>query len=307
MTNPTISYGHGYLTDCDDLTGWVETRNNLAVGNAVETVDAGDYFKIVGTSINVGDVDEYAYYTFDFTDNGLSDISSTSFPTFLYRYKTSESSMGFGARIDLLGTFDGGFETILPTSGTIPQFSTSWKAASGSITSGKTITGVRLWMDDYPDTYNGSSTSTVYYDFLLLCKGTFTFPNVGHGMEFRPPSKYAVIPIFGRVGDITQGGGSESAVVTCSCNLDVGDDWKRPQGTTPKTDYVKGQVFLENSHNSYKEPWQWLDTGEHQFKVTMETPVFRYVPTHSLDLLFREYRLSCGSNETYYERFGLNL
>jgi len=170
---------------------------------------------------------------------------------------------------------------------------------------------IRFYADeDAADNANG--TSQVYYDFLLIHKGTFTFPNVAYGLDFTPPPRYATIPIPSRVGDITQGLGSESATVTASCDLNIDNatnDWKRPQGTlSPKTDYVNGEVFMEIAHRTYTEPWQWLDTGTEQFKVTLENPVFRRMGKgHVLDLLFREYRLGCASNEYYYERFGLNL
>jgi len=146
-----------------------------------------------------------------------------------------------------------------------------------------------------------------------LYKGTFTFPNVGHGLEYTPPPRYAIIPIPSRVGDITQGLGSELATVRASCDLDIGT-WKRLVANGYSADdYVDGQVFDEISHRTYTEPWQWLNTGTgRQFKATLETPVFRYATsgnktTHILDLLFREYRLSDASNESHVERFGLNL
>jgi hypothetical protein len=114
--------------------------------------------------------------------------------------------------------------------------------------------------------------------------------------------------------------GSESATVQVSCDLNVGrinpasveytgDDWKRPQAvdTEEQTDVVKGQVFMDIAHNSFQEAWQWFDTDTEQFKVTLEHPDFGREERHRLDLLFREYRRSCGSNETYVERFGLNL
>jgi len=86
----------------------------------------------------------------------------------------------------------------------------------------------------------------------------------------------------------------------------------RPQGVENKTDNVKAEVFLDIAHNTYREPWQWFTTGEHQFKATMETPIFRRIvekpkTRHIVDLTFREVRSNCGSNEQYYERFGLNL
>jgi len=204
--------------------------------------------------------------------------------------------------------------------GETPEYSTDWKVVSGDFLADKTVQWLFFYAaEDEVDNPNG--TYYVDYDFLLLHKGTFTFPNCGEGFDFSPPPRYAIIPIFGRVGDVTQGGGSELAVVHCGCNLDVGSEtidgvtvskWMRPQGATPKTDYVKAEVFYDIAHNTYREPWQWLDTGTEQFKATMETPVFRKPVSggktrHVLDLTFREYRAGCGSNEQYYERFGLNL
>jgi hypothetical protein len=129
-----------------------------------------------------------------------------------------------------------------------------------------------------------------------------------------------MIPIPGRTGDNTQNMGSNSAQCHCTCNLDLSnatDDWRRPPGNLDKDldaviigqgDYIAGQVFDEIAHNSYTEPWQWLDTGNRQFKATLEDPMFTYQgKTHTVQLTFTELRRGSGSTETYIERFGLNL
>jgi len=311
LTNPSITYGHKYLDDCDcsdPTTFYTENRLNMLAGDATPTILYGDVLQIEAV-FDEGATDEYCNYEKDITN-----FSSNTYPYFIVRWKTSESANGAKAKV-ILG-FTSGTQVILDES-----YSTTWKVASGTITADKTIDKVFFYAED--DGTNG--TFYVYYDFILLHKGTFTFPNVGHGMEFTPPPRYAIVPIFGRVGDITQGGGSELATVTCSCDLDIGrlsttaasctgSDWKRPQGVDVeyKTDYVRGEALIDIAHNTYHEPWQWLDTGTEQFKATLETPVFRRTTSgnktqHSLDLLFREYRLSDASNESYVERFGLNL
>jgi len=169
--------------------------------------------------------------------------------------------------------FQSGSQTILSESS-----STTWVTGSATLDTSK---GNLLWLWLYAN----QATGQVYYDFVLVCKGIFTFPNCGYGLEFTPPARYAM--------------------VTIGCDLDVGD-WKR------SGDHVDGEVFLDIAHNSSSEPWQWLDTGTEQFKATLDTPVFRRESNGNsvrriLDLTFREYRRSSASHETYVERFGLNL
>lgn len=297
MTAPSITHGHGYLNDCDasdPTTFYSENRQNMDPAHATPSTLYGDVLQIEAI-FDDGATEEIVYYEKDITN-----ISTNTYSKYLLRYKTSASSAGAHAQVML--DFTAGDQTILDDA-----YSTTWKIATGDITSGKTVDKIRFYADD--DGTNG--TFYVYYDFLLLHNGIFTLPNVAYDLEFRPPPRYASIPIPSRVGDITQNMGSESATVRMSCDLDIDndtDDWKRPQGTlSPKTDYDNGEVFKEIAHRSYTEPWQWLDTGTEQFKVTLEEPVFRRMGTgHVLDLLFREKRVSCGSNESYVERFGLD-
>ena len=298
MTSPSLTYGRGYGTDCESKTSWNLT--NSSIDTPTHVVQVNDYFELQGTCDDAGD--EYFYVEYDMTN-----ISSDVYTKYLVRWKTSASSNGLGAQVVLIFTV--GDQYIVGS--VAPEFSTDWTVSSGTITSGKTIDKIRLYANDEPNTVT-AGTYQVNYDFCLLHKDTFTFPNVAFGLDFTPPPRYATIPISSRVGDITQNLGSESATVRASCDLDIDNDtndWKRPQGTlTPKDDYVNGEVFMEIAHRSYTEPWQWLDTGKEQFKVTLENPVFRRMGKgHILDLLFREKRVSDASNELYYERFGLNL
>ena len=290
MTKPTITYGLGIITDLaatiEALGTW--TFNNTNLPGATLTVENGDYFTIQGTLTSIND--EYAYAEIDVANT----VNTTVYPYFLLRYKTSAASNGLAAKVRIIYT-DASSEWILTES-----FSTQWKIASGTLTSGKTIDKIQLFADDYPNTI-AAGTFTVSFDFILICKGTFTFPNTQYGSEFNPPPRYAMIPIPTRVSDITQNLGSESATWTASCNLDIGS-WKR------SGDYVKGEVFMDIAHNSYQEPFQWLDTGKEQFKVTLDTLRFpEHSDSHTLDLTFKEYSRSSKSNESYVERFGLNL
>jgi len=306
MTTPTITYGHGFLTDCNSSTGWNKTEVGM---ESTLTVENDDIFVISGICNSPNN--EYAYYEKDITD-----ISSSVYTKFYVRWKTSVASNGAGLLVTLFFT-DASQQDIVGTQAT-QVFSTSWTITSGTITPNKTIDKLRIYIGDTPDTIS-SGTYYVYVDFILLCKNVFTFPNTMHGLEFTPPTRYANIEIPSRVTDVTQNLGSRSATVRVGCNLDrarldttsstcTGDDWKRPQGvdTEYQTDHEKGEVFLDIAHNSYAEPFQWLNTGKYRFKVTLEEPVFREQSNeHTLDLLFREYSRSNKNNESYVERFGI--
>lgn len=284
----SITYGHGFLTDCDDTTSWTENRNNMLDGDATLSVENNDYFKIKAI-FDDGATDEFCNYEYDF-----SNISSDTYTNFFVRYKTSVGADGAQAKVILV--FTDGTQTILDES-----YSTSWTVASGDITSGKTIDKIQLYAEDEGD----DGTFYVYYDFVLLYKNTFTFPNTAYGLDFTPPPRYALLQPPSKVTDTQQNLGSRSATVRIGCDLDQGD-WTR------SGDYVDAEVFLDIAHNSSSEPWQWYDDGKRRFKVSLEDPVIRYLNNGStterrLELLLREYSLGDKSVETYVERFGLNL
>ncbi len=294
----SVTYGHGFLHDCDSSSGLTADPSPTLTASSLTVVPTGqgDYFKITG---NAAAADQKTYYEYDIP--AAEHFSTTTSPKFLARYKTSTTSTGLQAKIELI--FTSGTQVILDST-----FSTDalWVVMDpATITSGKTVDKIRF----YAVSDAACSGEYVLYDFALICEGVFTFPNIGYGFTFAPSPRDAIIPIFGRDGDITQPGGTESALVTASCDLDVSDNWKR------SGDVRKGQVFYQIAANRGSEAFQWLDTGFEQFKATMEAPQFRRERvgdnkvSHILDLAFREYRLSNASNdyESYLERWGLNL
>jgi hypothetical protein len=72
---------------------------------------------------------------------------------------------------------------------------------------------------------------------------------------------------------------------------------------------MNGQVFIDIAHNSYQEPWQWIDFEDPpiQMKVTLDEPDFGFEERRTFDLIFKEASRASKSNESYVERFGLNL
>jgi len=280
---PSITHTQGFLDDCNDATSWVQHDGGLG---GVLTVENDDYFKISGTPNAVGD--EYTYY-----ERNITDISTDLYPKLVVRWKTDAITNGLRAIVDAV-------YTVGPTTSTALGFSTGWKTIVIDLTPAKTLSTIQLWADDYPDTAESYGAHWVAFDFILAC-GLFTFPNCAGGLHFTPPSRHVASPIPSRLCDVTQFLGTDSATVESTSNLDIGN-WKR------STDSVNGDVFLDVAHNSYKEPWQWLDTGTERFKVTLDRPVFRREVNgsrtqHMIDLTFREFRRSNGNLETFRERF----
>ena len=387
MTNPSISFGHGYLTDCNDfyaptiyavtasggdtthchcttLTQGADywngcyikflTGDNAGASKAVtdflngadaelqfgaftNTCDAGDTFVLsnwflsdsglggVLTQVN-DDVFEIAstpnaagneYTLWEYPNpQGTThlNLSSAVYTTYYVRYKASGTlTVGVGARVQL--TFlEGGTQYIVGDAAPALTANT-WVVATGTILNDdthRTIEHVRIIADDNPDT-TAAGPYVTSFDYILLCQGTFTFPNC-ETSKWEPNPKYTITPYPSRSGADTQNLGSNNAQFHCTCNLDLSnatDDWRRPQGNLVKTggDAIAGQVFDEIAHSSYTEPWQWFDTGKgRRFKAILEQPLFDYPgEKHTLNLLFSEKRTSSASNETYIERFGLNL
>jgi len=284
---PSITHTHGTVDDCNSTTSWTK----VVVGSLAATTHTilyDDYFDLTGTCTDANN--EYMYVWKSVL--ALS-LSTTLYPKLVVRWKTSAIANGLQARVKVYYSDASFTDTIL-------GFSAGWTTTVVDLTADKTISTVQLHADDNPDTL-AAGTFHVYYDFVMFCGGVFTFPNCAGGLQFTPPSRHVASPIPSRLCDVTQFLGTDSATVESTSNLDIGN-WKR------STDSVNGDVFLDIAHNSYKEPWQWLDTGTERFKVTLDRPVFRREVNgsrtqHMIDLTFREFRRSNGNLETFRERF----
>ncbi len=181
-----------------------------------------------------------------------------------------------------------------------PQFSSTWKVTTGTFTSGNTLNKLRFYANDLPDSL-ASGTYYTYYDFCLVCKGTFTFPFVSGNVALNAPTRDVEIPIPGRIGGVTQRLGSPLATLTISGDMDTGTGWN-------DDDTVKGGRFLDTVHNT-DEPWQWVTSDLANMKVTTSLPKLSQEADSKVqrryELKLKEYRLSDAVNESYLERFGL--
>lgn len=236
MTKPTITWGHGYLTDCDDATGWTETESSLV---AALTVEDGDVFKIEGTCNDAGD--EYVHYEKDITD-----ISSTLYNKYLVRWKTSAAANGLKAYISFEYD-DASFDDV------DLGFSTSWTVSSGTIDTAKTLDKIRFGATDDPNSID-AGTFQVYYDFLMVHVGTFTFPFVDGTEDISLQNNIVYVKIPRRVGNITQYQGADSPIIRLNGKMDTNTSWAASGYTTLGFDLMR---ILKEMH---KDPFQWLTT-----------------------------------------------
>jgi len=286
MAKPTITYGVStQSSDCDDATGWNLTNSGLV--GPTHTVLHGDIFQLQGTCNDAGD--EFCYIEKDITD-----ISSNVFDTWVVRYKTSDASNALSAKVDLIFTV--GSQTLIP-SGT---FSTSWTYATGTITSGKTIDKIRFYAQDSPNSVD-SGTYEVWYDFILLCGGIFTFPYVNEagrsgGIDLEIEPRYAHIPIPGRMGDITQYLGMPSPTIRLSGDMDTNTAWGTPDG----------ESLYKIVQEAYNDKFNWFTSDMINCKVTPGLFKISQRPGSKSQRLWswvlRQYSLSCGSETTWGQR-----
>lgn len=301
---PTLTYGHGYLVDCTEADHTVynnETRNNMTDAQTSLTCEYNDVFKLKGYTDTVDN--EWVKYL-----GNITDFSADDYPYWVLRYRTNEASDGLGlvAKVEY---DDASLETLVGA--TAPQFSIDWTVVSGTLKngSGKDVSKISFRADDHPDSTATTTTDTVEIDFLLFCKGVFTFPSINTlssggsaGVKVDLPSRNAFLEPPGRMGDITQGLGAKNAQVRIWGEMSDAAGWKGAQN-------VPGEVFYELSHGLSSEPWQWFTSDLGSFKVSLDRVSLEQSAQaiRTYELLLKEYRRSCASNEEPYERYGLNL
>lgn len=303
MTPLKISYGHGWLTDCDDLTGWnLYTQGGIL--NAAKACDYEDRFRLEGSCRDL--IDEKVYIEKDVLSLG---ISTTLYPTAISRWVTSQAASALGTQIQLLYS-DATWQYLLSTvaSDPTPKFSTNFTRTITTLLPGKTISKIRFIADDYPDGVGDPAYNPVFSsissDFLLICQGILTFPYVDEAYDVDLPQDHQpLIPIISRMGDETQHLGQGLATVHAQGTMDSNNAWKGVNG-------VVGEALYSIKLRRHLEPFQWFEDGMHGFKVTPAEP-FQIMPTTKAEAKYNinlvEYRHSCASHEQYYERLGLLL
>ena len=285
----TITYGHGYLNECNATGTLADTG-----ADGTQTIAYGDRLELFGRANAAGN--EYCEVTYDPTN-----VSPVLYPHYLVRWMTTATAApGMGANCFVTYT-DASTEFLVGTL-TAPAFNAQWTVTSGTLSppAGESIDTLTFMISDSPDALDDGTTGYAYFDFALVYAGTFTLPNVAHGMHWTPGVRDVYLPVPGRVTDITQRLGSEGATCTLGCDLD--------QGAWTATGYANypGELFDFIAHRSYTEPWQWV-TGlkERSMKATVH-PAFTYEGGRQrLDLELREYSLGTKSVDTHAERWNI--
>jgi hypothetical protein len=269
------------------LSAWQLIEDGQTLSTPVESEN--DYVKLTA-SASAGN--EAGYIQTPNTNSADNiNISTTVYTKARFRYKTSDANIKAKIIFDYGA---GGTQEVLADAS-----STSFTVGTADLTTAKTLDHIRLHADH--------ATGDVYYDYVLVYKGDFTFPNVGLGINGTIPTTTPRIGIPGRQTRVANNMGSDDFTLRMRCDLTQGT-WTRSGDSQP------GQVFYDIAGESPSEPWQWLDTEREQMKVTLDPPLFTRdgspeTLTDQMDLLFYEYRLSDGDNaeETYVTRWGLDL
>jgi hypothetical protein len=262
-------------------------------------VSNGDYFVITGTCDNAAD--EYAYYTKDITN-----ISSTIHPKLLVRWKTSAAANGLQAKISVQYDDTTSTETIL-------GFSTAWTTTVITLPTGKTVDKIHLMADDNPDTI-AAGTFYVYFDFILICQGIFTWPFVSGGVELEGFNNLQHLKISGKVGNDTQYLGGDDSTIRVygdidSTGVDVAGVPVINSGWHGRWTAHDGEAFYQILHYAFWDPWEWFTSDVVSLKVTLDRMRISQAKTDenllSYELDMHEYRLGSAGVETNLERFGI--
>lgn len=285
----THTFTHGeFANTCDArdtyiVSRWKETDAN----DKVTWISDGDI--ITATMTPSADA-QTAKIDYHFSTNPLT----TTYPKLYVRWKTGDLASP-GVKAGIIVTYTAGDPTTKDLGFSSPSL--------------YNFTEIPLSATSYVDkialtvTSDGATTGThyVYFDFILVCRARFTCPKP-MSTQFIPSPKNVITIIPSMIGDLTENLGSELATVEITWDLTV-DPWKR----SSPTDYVKGEIFIDISHNSNTELWQWLNFEGKSFKVTLENAPRFSDNNQTVTLNFREKRLKSAVNESYVERFGLNL
>jgi hypothetical protein len=306
LTEVSLTYGHGWLNDGDDVSIW-DQEHLVGIDAADASISSylGDIIKVSAVLDGGAADNEYVYYDMSSTIN----VSSLIYNRYLIRYKTSENSDGLAARV-VAHWNDGHTENLL--GGSEGVFSSTWAVAEGTISyTSSYIDNIQVWGIKNG---NGAGTDEVYYDFILLHKAAFTFPYT-HVRKPTISNRYVDIGIPGRVGDVTQYLGMESPTIQLSGKIDIGTDSSWGVPLLDKLYYI-----MHEAHKQY-QPWVWFSTGGQadaeyperfmnckvtprnlQFSLDKDSGAYR---DWSLDL--KMYSLSCGSEDTWADKQWLGI
>jgi hypothetical protein len=275
MTAPSVTYGHGKLEDT-----WATLADDYTLTDGGSTgsygVTAGQDFYITLTAF-VGD----AYLK---NDTNLA-LPTNTYPKILFRYKT------LGATAKVVAEFsDASTQTLLSETSSV-----SWKIVSATLTADKTL--------DHLSFYCCDDEGSVYYDFFLVCKGVFTFPQYAK-LTYSQRNRYSNTSIFTRLGRRKSWVGADELIVNIEGDVDSNRSTWKPTGYA----VFAAQILNDIHHNASTEAWQWFKCDRGQFKAVMEdltiTESVNQNYLYYFNTTFSEDRVSDASAESLAERLG---
>lgn len=207
---------------------------------------------------------------------------------------TSITDQPLGTRVRI----DDGDQTLLPTSGDTPQFSTDarWQVTTGSFTTNKTIERLQIHADDEPDTIDSGSFD-VEIDFLMIHIGTFTFPYHSGSEALRVEPLKVTISIPGRVGGVRQNLGLNSPILVLQGNMDTNTSWGSPPG----------EKLFQIAFESYHEAFQWFTSDLINCKMAINRFEIKKDPSSRKkrvwELELEKVDTHCGSAEWVWDYF----
>ena len=286
---PTTTYTKGWWDDCNILTPYYTWTEKGTVGGDLGTmfVENNDYFRISMTAI-AGD----ASIWWEYPDSAGADnigILTNTYKRIKFRYKCSNATI----KAKIIAVYNvGAPQTVLAATN-----SETFAVGDVALTPNERLDHIQLYAED--------AIGIVFYDFVMVYAGIYTFPNAGQLVEpFLSPSQTAKLPIPFRGGPILQGLGCEDYThVHFVADLDV-EDWGTP----------KGSIFYLLSHHQKTDLWQWMEFPEHglAFKAYLESCSFPFRDGKlGVDAWFREFKLGgtppdtdWSVTENYAERYG---
>lgn len=269
--NPSITYNQAFAEDFFNFTGlnWQATTTTATITN-------NDYAVLAGTGY--------------ITNNTAFTISTTLYPLIVFRYKT----VGASATAKIVATFsDATTQTVLADTAT----TSTWQTGIVTLTAAKTLSTLQLYADN-------AAAQTVYYDFVMVCSGQFSFPQWDKfKVKLANLNPKLISP--GKITNIHQYLGADSATVELAGDIDdTNPAWTR------LNDAIPAAIFYQWQHQASTEVFQWFTSDRGNFKIQLDTAEldeadgrskFKY--TYEVDA--HEYSLGDKGQETYIDRFGL--
>ncbi len=276
-----LSYGAGWEYDCDHDAGGIEGAWTLTVGGSTGNYSLSTWKGMLCVSITVNVNDIYMSHA------GNLGLTTTLYPRMRVKFLTTGNAT---ARVDVDGT------TVMAETAS----GGTWKVVDFSIAAEATADVVKLYTCD--------GVGAVYWDWVMIYAGNFTFPNAVT-INDKLASRNQRVPISNRITSVPQNLGGEDDAIEMVCDLDVETSatagvagcWKRTG------DYRAGDVFRDIVQgHSTEGPWQWLVYGVDKLRVTLDEPEFDYGGENKVRLTFREYSDSNMALHVWYQRFGLD-